>query len=80
MGYRTLEGKNEWLDNKWEQATSTYLLFLYFVLLIVDMRGREIKLEDNKVVCDNGKNIGLGTRGPKFESFKIKNLQSLKWC
>lgn len=74
MGQRTLEGKNECLDNRWEPATSTYLLSLYFVLLIVDMRGREINLGDNKVVHHNGKNIGLGTRGPKFESFKIKNL------
>lgn len=48
-------------------ATPTCLLPLYFVLIRVEMRDREITMGDNKAVCHSGKDVGLGTRRPRFE-------------
>lgn len=50
-----------------EPATSTYLLLLYFVLIGMEMKDREINMGDNKAVCYSRKNIGLGTKRARFE-------------
>lgn len=60
-----------------EPATSTYLLLLYFVLIRMEMRDREINMGDNKAV---ERILDWEPGDLDLSNLKFKNLQSLKWC